>query len=200
MKNDQSRLIHWIVTFFLSSCIAIEKRLQRRLTQIPNVFHQDTRQNDELKSLLSAVLLRKLRPSLYIGTRSILNTISAYTHTPRPYSNTRFREIIKVSYDGATIALDWEVPDESNDSDNDSDGEDYQKSILHGKIKTAVVLILHGVNTDTTSGYMRAIMQSCTRRGYIAAGMNSRGCGKGVDLSTPRLNNAAYTNDLRYEK
>ncbi len=185
MRSD-SRYIQWIVTIIATSCLALEKRIQRKLTQLPNVYHQDAQHTNEIVSLLSSILLRKFRPSLFIGTRSILNTISALS--PKAPSSHRLREIITISYDGAMIALDWEIPE--NDTIHD------ECKVLNGPIKSPIVLILHGVNNDTASGYMRSLMHSCNLRGYIAVGMNSRGCG-GIDLNTPRLHNAAYTNDLR---
>jgi predicted alpha/beta-fold hydrolase len=191
LNKKSKRLIQWVATFLLSSCLAIEKRLQRKLTQLPNVYHQDTRNNNELTSLLSAILLRRLRPSLFIGTRSILNTISVLL--PRPSSSQRFREMITVSYDGAQIGLDWEIPIDDHET---MKGVKDSIILKKGPIKYPVVLILHGVNNDTSLGYMRGVMHSCTEKGYIAAGMNYRGSG-GTNLTTPRLHNAAYTNDLR---
>jgi uncharacterized protein len=41
------------------------------------------------------------------------------------------------------------------------------------------------------------MMRTCTNRGYIAVGMNFRGCG-GVPLQTPRGYNGAYTGDVRH--
>ncbi len=188
MVDDQKKWLHWAVALIASSFVANEKRRQRKLTRFPKVYHQNTTENSELVSLLSAVLLRRLRPSLFIGTRPILNTLAGAL--PKYYKSNRFREVIKISCDGATIALDWEVPRSS------FDGDTATSLILNGPIQRPVVLILHGVFNDTSNGYIRAIMHSCTERGYIAVGMNSRGCG-GNKLSTPRMHNAAYTNDLR---
>jgi len=175
-----------IFTFIVSSCLIVEKRLQNRLTQFPLVLHQDTKRNNEICSLLSAILLRKMRPSLFIGTRSILNlTFLSLKIGPK---SRRFRENVTISFDGATIALDWEIPSNENIS-----LEDIKRKL---PIRCPVVLILHGIYTDTTHGYIREIMHSITGQGFVALGMNFRGCG-GTNLSTPRMLNAAYTNDLR---
>ena len=187
--DHQKSLLRWITAVIVASFLVNEKRVQRKLTEYPKCYHQKTHNNDELVSLLSAVLMRKLRPSLFIGTRSMLNTI--YGILPRYYKSNRFREIVKVSYDGATIALDWEIPRNICNEDNNT-----MTSILEGPIKIPIILILHGIHNDTSNGYVRAVMHSCTERGYIAVGMNSRGCG-GNKLATPRMHNAAYTNDLR---
>lgn len=189
--NTSPKYLQWVLAFLVSSLIAAEKRIQQKLTQFPQVFHQNTRNNKEIVSLLSSILLRRLRPSLFIGTRPFANTISALI--PKKPSNRRFREVVTVSYDGAKIALDWELPD---DNDDDTCMNHDENSIRNGPIHSPVILILHGVNNDTSSGYVRRIMHSCTEMGYIAVGMNSRGSG-GIDLGTPRLHNAAYTNDLR---
>lgn len=177
----------WIVALVISYCMAVEKRLQRKLTQIPKVYHQDTRSNNEIVSLMSSILLRKLRPSLFIGTRSVLNTISAVM--PRSQSSRRIREVTSISYDGAHIALDWEIPSDCKYHDDDR--------LINGPIRTPIILILHGINNDTSTGYMCRIMHGCTEKGYITVGMNARGAG-GIDLATPRLHHASYTNDVRY--
>lgn len=186
--EDEKKWFRLAAAILASSILANEKRIQRKLTKLPDVYHQDTTKNTELVSLLSSVLLRKLRPSLFIGTRSILNTI--YGSLPsRIYNSNRFREVVKVSFDGAEIGLDWEIP--SSYSLNDD-----MTALLNGPIRIPVVLVLHGVYNDTSNGYVRTMMHSCTERGYIAVGMNSRGSG-GIKLTTPRAHNASYTNDLR---
>jgi predicted alpha/beta-fold hydrolase len=183
----KSKYIQLVTTLLASLFLIIEKQKQRKLTQLPKVYHQNTLQNNEIVSLLSSVLLRKFRPSLFIGTRSMLNSLVALL--PVPPAKSRFREIITIGYDGAQIGLDWEFP-------NDYDLKNDKRSIVEGPIRSPVVMILHGVNNDTSFGYIRKIMFNCTEKGYIAVGMNSRGSG-GVELSTPRIHNAAYTNDLR---
>ena len=187
--EDEKKWFHWAAAFLLSSILANEKRIQRKLTKFPEVYHQDTTKNTGLVSLLSPVLLRKLRPSLFIGTRSILNTVYGGLPSRKNNSN-RFREVVKVSFDGAEIGLDWEIP--SSYPMNDG-----MTALMKGPIRIPVVLVLHGVYNDTSNGYVRAIMHSCTERGYVAVGMNSRGSG-GIKLTTPRPHNASYTNDLRY--
>ena len=191
IDTNDKKWFRWAVASLASSFIlANEKRIQRKLTKFPGVYHQDTTKNKELVSLLSPVLLRKLRPSLFIGTSSILNTI--YGALPsRIYNSSRFREVVKVSFDGAEIGLDWEIPTSYPMND------DIKALLLKGPIRIPVVLVLHGLCNDTSNGYVRAIMHSCTEKGYIAVGMNSRGCG-GIKLTTPRPHHAAYTNDLRY--
>jgi Predicted hydrolase of the alpha/beta-hydrolase fold len=185
-----SSLISFI--FFLHK----EMKRQRSLTSLPSVYLQDTENNRQIQSLMSAVFLRYYKPSLFIGTRSGLNSFVAYAK-PGPICPNRIREEHKMTRDGATIALDWELPNNGIIA-SPTAREDYIKGTFgpHGPITESIVLILHGVNTDTSYGYMRSIMNSCTNNGWIAVGMNARGYGS-IPLATPRFANAAYTNDLR---
>ena len=57
--------------------------------------------------------------------------------------------------------------------------------------------MLHGVNNDSRSGYIRSLQRTLTNRGKIAIGMNFRGCG-GISLTAPRGYGGAYTGDIRY--
>jgi len=100
--------------------------------------------------------------------------------------------------DGATVALDWEVPYPSYSSSIDirQSEKQLQANVLYGPIDLPVVIILHGINNDTGFGYMKNLMRSVADRGWIACGMNFRGCG-GEALKTPRGYTAAYTGDLR---
>lgn len=123
-----------------------------------------------------------------------------------------FREIMTMGSDGSKLAIDWELPDSisspplppsvppntnlNSKSNMTIYSHPLEYSILNGPIQTPIVLILHGINNDASFGYMQRLMRTCTDRGWIAAGMNFRGCG-GVPLETPRLYNAAYTGDLR---
>jgi predicted alpha/beta-fold hydrolase len=59
-------------------------------------------------------------------------------------------------------------------------------------------LILHGMNNDSSFGYVKSMMRTCTNRGWVAVGMNFRGCAHGLAMSTPRGYSGAYTGDLRF--
>jgi predicted alpha/beta-fold hydrolase len=61
---------------------------------------------------------------------------------------------------------------------------------MKGPIDLPVVLILHGINNNASFGYVKSLMRTCTNRGWLAVGMNFRGCG-GVPLATPRAYNGA---------
>lgn len=61
----------------------IEKRKQKRCTQLPLIFRQLTPYNDALCSLMTAVLLRSIRPSLFVGTnhpRFQTSSVSSNSH------------------------------------------------------------------------------------------------------------------------
>ena len=156
----------------------------------------------------SSILLRPIQPSLFVGTRSLFASTAAYLFGG-PSTSTenflRFREFFTMTQDGGTIAIDWELPaiTENSPEVNQTDtaatlASDQSRidSVQSGPITQPVVLILHGINNDSSFGYVRSLMRACTKRGWLAAGMNFRGCG-GVKLSTPRSYNGAFTGDIR---
>jgi len=212
-------------TVFLSTVaslvLAHEINLQKQLTQPPLVYSQDSAYMIDLKKMLTkdnkdglSMLTRKIQPSLFVGTRSYLASTAAYLmhfnakkhhvkiNITRPTSHfeehIRFREIITMDTDGATIALDWELPHETYTSSLHIHKSKSQRiaDIKYGPIDKPVVIILHGINNDANFGYMRSLMRSCTNHGWIACGFNFRGCGH-VQATTPRLYNAGFTGDLR---
>ncbi len=185
-----------------------EIRLQKKLTSPPLVFSQDTHDMKKLRDHLShnpkssdgkGILTRNIKPSLLVGTRGVLASTAAYIlHGPPRERHLHFRETVTMG-DGATIALDWEIPHPRYYSTVDVRLSESQlkANVLYGPIDLPVVIIMHGINNDTGFGYMKSLMRSCANKGWIACGMNFRGCG-GQKLTTPRGYNAAYTGDLRW--
>eukprot|EP00547_Thalassionema_nitzschioides_P006580 CAMPEP_0194209518 /NCGR_PEP_ID=MMETSP0156-20130528/7615_1 /TAXON_ID=33649 /ORGANISM="Thalassionema nitzschioides, Strain L26-B" /LENGTH=552 /DNA_ID=CAMNT_0038936705 /DNA_START=109 /DNA_END=1767 /DNA_ORIENTATION=+ len=177
-----------------SLCLSYEINLQKSLTAPPTVYCQLA--DEVMKKIYQrltvnpdSIFSRNIHPSLFVGTRSVVSSTAAFLGGgPCSEGYTRFREVVAMSQDGAQIALDWELPV--------SDTPDLKKEALHGPFRKNLVLILHGINNDTSFGYMRSLMRACTKRGWAAVGMNFRGCG-GISLSTPRGYNGAYTGDLR---
>lgn len=186
-----------------------EIRLQRRLTCPPVVYCQKTPMMQKIRKLVShdpkgtkhpkqSFLTRDIKPSLFIGTRGTVASMAAYLlHGISHDQHYSFREIMTMT-DGATVAIDWLLPYPKYTSSIDLRISEKQlkANILYGPIDLPVVMILHGINNDTGFGYMKSLMNSVADRGWIACGMNFRGCG-GQKLSTPRGYNAAYTGDLR---
>lgn len=175
-KNNKS-----LVLAIILYTVVHEQRKRKQLTSLPQVYHQDTTENQRIVSLMSAILQRSFRPSLFIGTRSFLNSSFAYCRGST--NRERKREILKLPRDGAQIALDYEFPSGMNPNIGDITDQ-------------TIVLILHGVNTDTSFGYMKAMMKHCTNQGFVAIGMNARSYGN-IPMKTCRFMNSAYTNDLR---
>jgi len=105
--------------------------------------------------------------------------------------------------DGALIVLDWEIPldatiniDNNISKNNSSDNNiDITKP---NSITKPIILLLHGMNNDSTFGYIRSMMRTATRRGWIAVCMNLRGQDglHQVKNTTPRGYNAGYTGDF----
>lgn len=214
----------WIA--FLSSLssafILHEIRLQKKLTCPPLVYAQKSPMMDNLLYKLShdrsnngnlnrngdrsgdtkssdgkGILTRDIKPCLFVGTRSIIASSAAYAlHGPLD-RHVKFRELMTMT-DGATVALDWEFPQPKYNSSLDIRLSENQlkANVQYGPIDKPVVIILHGINNDTSFGYMKSLMRSCSDKGWIACGVNFRGCG-GVKLTTPRGYNAGYTGDLR---
>ncbi|KAL7559252.1 hypothetical protein ACA910_016332 [Epithemia clementina (nom. ined.)] len=158
-----------------------------------------------------SILRRTIQPSLWVGTRGYLASAAAYlvggpSSTSRPHStkNLRVSEIMTMTPDGAEIVVDWELPpvesfsSTSSLSSKASDAERIQH-VLHGPMDTSVVLILHGMNNHARFGYIQSLMRACCEKGWIAAGLNFRGCcpSHQTKLTTPRGYNAGYTGDLR---
>ena len=151
-----------------------------------------------------SILRRTIQPSLFVGTRGLLASTAAYLvggpgATER---HLRFREIMPMTMDGAQVGIDWELPplhlspEDMKGTRRSQEEERRKNEILHGPISTSVVLILHGINNDANFGYVRSLMRACCDKGWVAAGMNFRGCG-GVPMTTPRGYNGGYTGDLR---
>ena len=148
------------------------------------------------------ILARKSTPSLFIGTRGILSSAAAYAfpdiNKGGKATTRRVREVMRMGADGALIVLDWEIPltSSSNDDGDDATVVDVMKP---NGIDRPVVLILHGMNNDSTFGYVRSMMRTATERGWVAVCMNLRGQNglHEVKNNTPRGYNAGYTGDLR---
>jgi len=226
-----------------AATLAYEALLQHHLTSPPHVFGQiasatdgarDTddscnptlnyiykrmADNRDRQGNCTKILSRPIRPSLFVGTRAGVSSAAAYLFggPSAPTGNkkyTKFHERMTMTQDGASVALDWELPpaeDGGADTVGLSEIEKRQRKelaenaerrcvneVLHGPIENqVVVLILHGINNDSEFGYVRSLMRACTDRGWIACGMNFRGCGRSKPHTTPRSYNGAYTGDLR---
>jgi predicted alpha/beta-fold hydrolase len=183
----------WMTLLSLvTSCgLGYELQLQKRLTCPPLVYAQlssPSMKDVYLKMTATpeSLLRRPIQPSLFVGTRANAASTAAYLCGGPAHhdSYVRFREILTLPMDGATVALDWELPPGVT-----------EEQVRH-QITQPVVLVIHGINNHANFGYVRSMVRACTMRGWIAAGFNMRGCG-GMALTTPRGYNAAYTGDIR---
>lgn len=87
--------------------------------------------------------------------------------------STRVREIMTMGWDGARLVLDWMIPLIANDDDARPAAR-----VLDGKvvdIARPVVLLVHGMNNDSSFGYIRSMMKTAVERGWVAVCMNLRG-------------------------
>jgi predicted alpha/beta-fold hydrolase len=189
-----------------------ELKIQKELTMPPIVFCQESSHSvlnermDRIYRKLSrsnnnntdeGIFTRKITPSLGIGTRGVISSTAAYLFPDiNATSNTttrREREVMKMGADGALLVLDWEIPLIPVENNAQLDIK------KPNSIDKPVVLILHGMNNDSTFGYVRSMMRTATERGWIAVCMNLRGQDglHQVKSNSPRGYNAGYTGDLR---
>lgn len=207
------------VAFIASAIFGYELQLQKQLTCPPYVFFQQEKQNNSnnndqqqqkqqqqsqyqhdnqimqtiykyLTRSSDSILRQPIQPSLWVGTRSALSTSLSVVLGHPHYSeqHLQFREIVTIPIDGATLALDWEAP---------KDIIEKEMLLKRNSITKPIVLILHGINNDSKASYIKSLQRTISNRGHIAIGMNFRGCGGHVPLTTPRPYTGAYTGDLR---
>jgi predicted alpha/beta-fold hydrolase len=188
-----------LVSALGAAFLGYEIQLQKSLTCPPLVYahHREGRMKalyEKLTETPNSILRRTIQPSLFVGTRATVSSTAGYMSGGPSASEQHifFREIMKMSLDGGTVAIDWELPVVVTTKTRDEQEQD----IRNGSIDKPVIIIIHGLNNHANFGYVRSMMRACSNRGWIAARMNLRGCG-GVPLSTPRGYNAAYTGDIR---
>jgi predicted alpha/beta-fold hydrolase len=175
------------------------------------------------------IFARTVTPSLFIGTRGMISSAAAYAlpdfHSSTGETTRRVREVMTMGADGAKLVLDWEIPlssssssssspssspsssspspssssPSSSENDDDNASNPTMDVTRPNSIDRPVVIILHGMNNDSTFGYVRSMMRTATERGWVAVCMNLRGQDglHTVKNNTPRGYNAGYTGDLR---
>jgi predicted alpha/beta-fold hydrolase len=196
-----------LVSTMASTALGYEVQLQKRLTCPPLVYGQCSSEHSPLVDIYKrltatpdSILRRDIQPSLFVGTRGVVSSTAGYLlgGPGSTKQHVRFRQHLTMAQDGAEIGLDWELPilNETEKSFRLSE-EQRQQEIRIGPIQQPVVLILHGMNNDSSFGYVQRMMRTCTNRGWVAVCMNFRGCG-GVPMTTPRGYSGAYTGDLRH--
>jgi predicted alpha/beta-fold hydrolase len=150
------------------------------------------------------VFARAVTPSLFIGTRGLVSSAAAYALGDGGSGRhvKRVQEVMTMGADGALIVLDWEIPipdDSDNDNDTSNSNSNTDDITRANSIDRPVVLLLHGLNNDSSFGYVRSMMRMASARGFISVCMNLRGqdgAGK-VRNTTPRGYTAGYTGNLR---
>lgn len=193
-----------LVSALVTAALGYEMKLQRSLTQPPVTIGQLPKGSamasihGKMTSTSDSILSRSIQPSLFVGTRGHVSSVAAYLlgGPSSTEEHIRFREIITMADDGAIVAVDWEVPWRKGSASSNISQDHRKTEILKGPIRQPVVIILHGINNDTSFGYMQSLQRSFANRGWNAAAMNMRGCG-GIEMTTPRGYNGGYTGDLR---
>ncbi|KAL3936886.1 MAG: hypothetical protein SGBAC_007885 [Bacillariaceae sp.] len=193
-----------ILSSILAACtLGYEIDVQRKLTKPPVTMGQIAPGSamagiySKMSETAGSILTRSIQPSLFVGTRGKISSTAAYLlgGPSSTEKHLRFREIITMTQGGAKVAIDWEIPVDGQQRSTKSTDE-LRNEILEGPILDPVVILIHGINNDASFGYMRSLARSFSNRGWNAASMNMRGCG-GIEMTTPRGYNAAYTGDLR---
>lgn len=193
-----------LISGLASALLGYELHLQQKLSCPPWVFAQCGSKFEKdlplqaiferLTQTPESLLSRPINPSLFVGTRGTFSSVAAYAmHGPSKKQHLCFRQVLTMSTDGARIGLDWELPpDQTNLPDHERKQQCFQK----GGIQKPLMLVMTGMNNDTSFGYIKSLQRTFTNRGWIAVAMNFRGVG-GVPLTTPRCYNGGYTGDLR---
>lgn len=179
----------WIalISSLILALIRYELGLQKSLTRPPIVWGQVT-SNKRLKKIYailtaspSAILRRNIRPSMFVGTRATITSTAAYLlRGPSLVDRLQFEETLILPADGAKLSLQWEFPAQYDSGPAKATNQESYR-FAPDSVDLPVVLILHGINNHAKFGYVRSLMRSCTDKGWIAVGMNFRGCG-GVSL------------------
>jgi len=157
---------------------------------------QHDRETDEEEGILT----RKIKPQMFLGTRGLMSSTAAYALGSNKKDDIqktrREREVMTMGADGALIVLDWEIPLTSVSQTTIDDDIDIKQP---NSITKPIILLLHGMNNDSTFGYIRSMMRTATDRGWIAVCMNFRGQDGDHQIknNTPRGYNAGFTGDLR---
>ena len=175
---------------------------------------------DEHPPTKEGIFTRTVTPSLFIGTRGLISSAAAYalsdghrnSHSQRLRKVKRVREVMKMGADGALIVLDWEIPPslKQRQPPQSFNGQHHQQQQQQqhdaytnvqkaNSIDKPVIILVHGMNNDSSFGYIRSMMRTATERGWIAVCMNLRGQDSEhkIKNNTPRGYNAGYTGDLR---
>lgn len=148
-----------------------KKRKQRLLTKIPVVFRQITPQNDALCSLMSSVLQRSVRPSLFfkqvissaeadkevLTVRQLINIVGKEPNNNDPNTSHRFL---------CAILLHWNAKNEKKDSIFKE----------RGPICHPVVLVIGNSieNECATSNCVKSLSQECLRNNLVVAQLVSK--------------------------
>ena len=160
---------------------------------------QHDRETDEEEE---GILTRKIKPQMFLGTRGLMSSTAAYALGSNKKDDIqktrRVREVMTMAADGALIVLDWEIP-LSNNINDQVQVDEHIDIKQPNSITKPIILLLHGMNNDSTFGYIRSMMRTATDRGWIAVCMNFRGQDGDhqVKNNTPRGYNAGFTGDLR---
>ena len=158
---------------------------------------QHNRETDEEEE---GILTRKIKPQMFLGTRGLMSSTAAYALGSNKKDDIqktrREREVMTMAADGALIVLDWEIPLSNSQTSTIEEDIDIKQP---NSITKPIILLLHGMNNDSTFGYIRSMMRTATERGWIAVCMNFRGQDGDhqVKNNTPRGYNAGFTGDLR---
>uniref|UniRef100_A0A0D9V8C6 AB hydrolase-1 domain-containing protein n=1 Tax=Leersia perrieri TaxID=77586 RepID=A0A0D9V8C6_9ORYZ len=103
----------------------------------------------------------------------------------RPPSFTYKRQLY-TAHDGGTVALDWLLAIDSEDSDG----------ILSKDASAPLIVIVPGLTSDSAAAYVKHLAYSMARKGCNTVVSNHRGLG-GVSITSDCLYNAGFTQDVR---
>ncbi|KAL0082140.1 Alpha/Beta hydrolase protein [Phycomyces blakesleeanus] len=119
-------------------------------------------------------------PTPYLFNGHLQTGYSANYNKLDPHTLFYERELLKMP-DGGQVSLDWTLP--------------LDKRPLGD---TPTLVCLHGLTGGSHESYIRGVLELITSPPFNYRGvvLNARGCGN-TEITTPRLFNAAYTDDIR---
>lgn len=101
-----------------------------------------------------------------------------------PHAQTIYATIARSSRVSGVVEERWELPD----------GDFVDVSVLHASATAPHVLVLHGLESSASAGYIAATLREIKQRGWGAFAMNFRSCGTEMNRK-PRSYHAGETGD-----
>ena len=153
--HDMTKLKWLLLVVVYGKAWRKRKQQEMLLVGLPIVLRQITDRNDAICSLMTAVLLRRIRPKNIFGDDSILNRIQRFFSTT---TNHQHRYCGSLSNNAVACSVEWDLPDAV-------------VKVAESNIARPVILI---VSDKTAQGknyslHVRSMARDCAQRGWLTA-------------------------------